>query len=318
MKRLFELRRLVVLAVLLLATTAQAGNADSNVFARFKELAAPADTIKVEQVDISKMSQEEYEQYLLTMPVDTTREHIVNEAFGIQMLARPKGDCVMLRWAPDGFSPWYLANQYGYNIIRIEENVRVDTIKKNLYPMSFEEMKMYFEPTDSLAGAMAQMVYGQGSDLNSKIGEDGADGILQVYEEQQTRFAYAMLLSEIRPDIAKAMALMFVDSTAVKGKEYTYLVKTNVPDSVAKIMPGYVRVENVKYKPEPFEPMILDSLGVDGRSIRIFWPMDVAFTVYDIECRYNGGEWKKLNERDRKSTRLNSSHNVISRMPSSA
>lgn len=297
MKRLFELRRLLVLAVLLLATTAQAGNEDSNVFARFKELAAPADTIKVEQVDISKMSQEEYEQYLLTMPVDTTREHIVNEAFGIQMLARPKGDCVMLRWAPDGFSPWYLANQYGYNIIRIEENVRVDTLKKNLYPMSLEEMKLRFEPSDSLAGAAAQMLYGKGSDLNSKIGEDGADGILQVYEEQQTRFAYAMLLSEIRPDIAKAMALFYVDSTAVKGKEYTYLVKTNVPDSVAKIMPGYVRVENVKQKPEPFEPMILDSLGVDGRSMRLFWPMDVAFTVYDIECRYNGGEWKKLNER---------------------
>jgi hypothetical protein len=130
MKRLFELRRLVVLAVLLLATTAQAGSA-------------------VER--------------MLTLEGDTVRSHTTWETFFLHTLARPKGDCVMLRWAPDKFPAWYLANRYGYNVLRTDEAGRVDTLAKNLFPMPLEEMKQRFEPSDSLAGAAAQMLYGKGS-----------------------------------------------------------------------------------------------------------------------------------------------------------
>ena len=264
MKRLFELRRLVVLAVLLLATTAQAGNA-------------------VER--------------MLTLEGDTVRSHTTWETFFLHTLARPKGDCVMLRWAPDKFPAWYLANRYGYNVLRTDEAGRVDTLAKNLFPMPLEEMKQRFEPSDSLAGAAAQMLYGKGSELDNAIANDGAEGIVQLYEEQQTRFAYAMLLAEIRPDLAKTMALFYVDSTAAKGKEYTYKVTTNIPRKEMNLIYKDVTVVNKKAPVPQYNPVIKDSIGVDGRSIRIFWPMDVAFTVYDIECRYNGGEWKKLNER---------------------
>lgn len=264
MKRLFELRRLVVLAVLLLATTAQAGNA-------------------VER--------------MLTLEGDTVRSHTTWETFFLHTLARPKGDCVMLRWAPDKFPAWYLANRYGYNVLRTDEAGRVDTLAKNLFPMPLEEMKLRFEPSDSLAGAAAQMLYGKGTELDNAIANDGAEGIVKLYEEQQTRFAYAMLLAEIRPDLAKAMALFYVDSTAAKGKEYTYKVTTNIPRKEMNLIYKDVTVVNKKAPVPQYNPVIKDSIGVDGRSIRIFWPMDVAFTVYDIECRYNGGEWKKLNER---------------------
>lgn len=255
---------MVVLAVLLLATTAQAGNT-------------------VER--------------MLTLEGDTVRSHTTWETFFLHTLARPKGDCVMLRWAPDKFPAWYLANRYGYNVLRTDEAGRVDTLAKNLFPMPLEEMKLRYEPSDSLAGAAAQMLYGKGSELDNAIANDGAEGIVQLYEEQQTRFAYAMLLAEIRPDLAKTMALFYVDSTAAKGKEYTYKVTTNIPRKEMNLIYKDVTVVNKKAPVPQYNPVIKDSIGVDGRSIRIFWPMDVAFTVYDIECRYNGGEWKKLNER---------------------
>ena len=264
MKRLFELRKLVVLAVLLLATTAQASNA-------------------VER--------------MLTLEGDTVRSHTTWETFFLHTLARPKGDCVMLRWAPDKFPAWYLANKYGYNVLRTDEAGRVDTLAKKLFPMPLEEMKLRYEPSDSLAGAAAQMLYGKGSELDNAIANDGAEGIVQLYEEQQTRFAYAMLLAEIRPDLAKTMALFYVDSTAAKGKEYTYKVTTNIPRKEMNLIYKDVTVVNKKAPVPQYNPVIKDSIGVDGRSIRIFWPMDIAFTVYDIECRYNSGEWKKLNER---------------------
>lgn len=256
----------------------------------------PDDTTKVNVVDISKMSREEYERYLLTAKVDTTRKDTMMVAFSVHVLARPKGDRVLLRWAPDEFAPWYLANKYGYNLLRINEESVIDTLKKGMLPMPLETMKQHFAPTDSLAGAMAQMLYGKGTGLNNAIGNDGADGIMQVYEEQQTRFAYAMLLAEIRPDLAEAMALMYIDSTARKGKEYTYYVTTNIPRKELTMVYQPATVKNVKTNPPHFEPVITDSIGTDGYSTRIFWPMNPMYSSYDIECRFNGGEWKKLNK----------------------
>lgn len=303
MKGLFSFKGVVVAAALFGAVSLQAANENKSDALRIKKhiyqpIVVASDTAVNDTVDISKMSQKEYEEYLRTAPVDTTIKDSVTVAFSVKVLARPKGDRVLLRWAPDEFAPWYLANKYGYNILRmnLDEGV-VDTIKKNLLPMSLEQMKQSFEPTDSLAAAAAQMLYGKGSKLNDAIGGSGADGIMQVYEEQQTRFAYAMLLSEIRPDIAEAMALMYVDKTAEKGERYMYVVTTNIPKEEANMTYQGVDVKNVLEKPAKFEPKITDSLGTDGLSMRIFWPMEPGYTVYDIECRYNGGEWKKLNER---------------------
>ena len=303
MKGLFSLKGVVAAAALLGTVSLQAVNENNSDALRIKKhiyqpIAIASDTIVTEEVDVSRMSQKEYEEYLRTAPVDTTIRDSVTVAFSVKVLARPKGDSVLLRWAPDEFAPWYLANKYGYNILRMNlDEGFVDTIKKNILPMSIEQMKLRFEPTDSLAAAAAQMLYGKGSKLNDAIGGSGADGIMQVYEEQQTRFAYAMLLSEIRPDIAEAMALMYVDKTAKKGERYMYVVTTNIPKEEANMTYQGVDVKNVPEKPAAFEPQITDSLGNDGLSMRIFWPMEPGYTVYDIECRYNGGEWKKLNER---------------------
>ena len=301
MKGYIRMRGLVMTFVLLVASVAQAvgvGDAEPAIrsIAR-KVLTVPADTIEVNQADLEKMSQKEYEQFLLTQPIDTTRSDTTTVAFSVQVLARAKGDRVLLRWAPDEFAPWYLANKYGYNILRTDKNGVVDTLYKALKPYSIEMLKERFEPTDSLAGAAAQMLYGKGSELNMAIGTDGAEGIMQVYEEQQTRFAYAMLLAEVRPDLAEAMALMYVDETAEKNSEYQYTITTNIPKEVLNMIYQPVYVKNVKEKPSKYDPVITDSMGVDGRSIRLFWSRTPQFSTYDIERQGENGEWIKLNER---------------------
>lgn len=218
--------------------------------------------------------------------------------FEMHVLARPKGDKVLLRWAPSEFAPWFYGNNYGYNIIRmdIDNSMKIDTIASSLKPMPLEEMKVKFEATDSLAGAAAQMLYGKGSAVNDAVSESGSDGIMKVYDEQQTRFAYAMLLAEIRPDLAKAMALMYEDDTARKGGNYMYLVSLTVPDSVIGIDHYPANVTNVKQPPLEYQPLIEDSIGAFGNSVLLKWPIDKRFSTYDIECRYNGGEWEKLNK----------------------
>ena len=219
--------------------------------------------------------------------------------FKMHVLARPKGDKVLLRWAPSEFAPWYFANRNGYKILRVDydNESRIDTLVSDLRPMPLEEMKVKFEASDSLAGAAAQMLYGRGTGVSDAVGESGSDGIMKVYDEQQTRFAYAMLLSEIRPDLAKAMALMYEDNTARKGGNYMYLVTVNAPDSILPVDHFPVDIKNVKQKPEEFKPELKDSIGEFGNSVVLTWPMDRRFSTYDIECRYNGGEWQKLNKR---------------------
>lgn len=296
MRRFSKIRsRIVAFALLLVASVQAVGAVDT---AGTKSmLSVPQDTIKGKDVDVSGMSQKEYAEFLLTQPVDTTRSDSVNIVFSVHTLARAKGNKVLLRWAPDEFAPWYLANKYGYNILRMGKDGVVDTLQKALKPYTVEQMKERFEPSDSLAGAAVQMLYGKGSELNTAIGTDGAEGIMQIYEEQQTRFAYAMLLSEIRPDLAEAMALMYVDNSAVKNAEYSYIVTTNIPKEEMNMSYQPVYVKNVKEKPLKYEPVITDSMGVDGRSIRLFWSKTPDFSTYDIE-RMNGyGEWVKLNER---------------------
>ncbi len=249
--------------------------------------------------EINKMSVEEYAEYLNNIPIDTTKYDSISNRhkFVVQTLARPKGDKVILRWAPDQYVPWFFGNTYGYRVLRIDEDGKLDTLAACLKPMPLEQMKTHFEATDSLAGAVAQMIYGKGTTLKDALTTDGAKGIMKVFEEQETRFAYAMLMSEIRPDLAEAMALRFEDKTAKKGKEYTYIVASNIPDTIAYMSTMPVIVKNTHQDPAHFDPIITDSIGEDGRSIRLFWPMSKEFSTYDIECRYNGGEWKKLNDR---------------------
>ena len=171
--------------------------------------------------EINKMSVEEYAEYLNNIPIDTTKYDSISNRhkFVVQTLARPKGDKVILRWAPDQYVPWFFGNTYGYRVLRIDEDGKLDTLAACLKPMPLEQMKTHFEATDSLAGAVAQMIYGKGTTLKDALTTDGAKGIMKVFEEQETRFAYAMLMSEIRPDLAEAMALRFEDKTAKKGKE---------------------------------------------------------------------------------------------------
>ncbi len=299
MKVYSKIRRFVTAVALFagMAASAAAVHDGVSLHNRIRCIAVPADTVETKRTDLDKMSQKEYETYLLTAPVDTTRCDSVTTGFSVQVLARAKGDRVLLRWAPDEFAPWYLANKHGYNILRVSKDGVVDTLKKNLKPFTLEQLKTRFEPTDSLAGAAAQMLYGKGTGLNEAIGIDGAEGIMQVYEEQQTRYAYAMLLAEVRPDLAEAMALMYVDKTAVKGAEYTYVISTNIPEKELNMSYQPVVVKNVKEKPLSYEPVITDSMGVDGRSIRLFWSRTPQFGTYDIERLGENGEWIKLNER---------------------
>ena len=228
-------------------------------------------------------------------PADTAKNVL---SFTLMSKARPKGDKgVILRWAPQEYAPWVYINQWGYKILRThineEGDFMVDTLVSNLRPMTIDELKARFEPTDSLAGAAAQLLWSKEEPLK----EQSDKSVIDRIDEQATKFAYAMLLSEIRPDLAEAMALRYVDRTAKPGVEYEYIVSTMMPDTIMHIRTTLLKVKNDPESPAAFDVQLRDSVEKDGRSISIMWPYSTEFSTFDIERSDDGGStWKKLNK----------------------
>ena len=246
-------------------------------------------------------------------------------SFPIMVAARAYGDSIVLRFAALEFAPWRLGLQYGYCITRIcddgevkeivveepdtiderrEKDNGIDTLEHSFMPLTLEQMQQRFLPTDSMAGVAAQMMWKAGSTLEDVVktakatGQgNGMSAVMELYDEQQTRYAYALMIAEFRADLAEAMCMRYTDRNVVKGRHYSYYITSLVPDDELKVNTGTVEVDNVPYVHPPFEPEITDSVS-SGNDIILYWPLNAGgYTAYDIERRTPGGEWKRLNNR---------------------
>ena len=230
----------------------------------------------------------------------------------IHLIARSYGDSIVLRWAAEDYVSWNYLNHVGVDIYRFavidnpdkvtEDDLNVDTLAYRLKPATLEEWRALYSTTDSVASIAMGTLYGEGGftqDQSSHgVGEMGA--LLDVHDDQQFRFAMAVLASEWRPDVAERLAMRFVDRTAKKGKRYEYVVRPSVFDSTGNLdfRAGHIEdIENKKYKPEPFTIVMGDSvIGVNN--IRIWWQQTPRFSSFDIHRRAMGeSTWTKVNTR---------------------
>lgn len=229
---------------------------------------------------------------------DTIR--VKKEYFDIYLLTRAYSDHVVLRWAPSEFVPWRYLNDDGYYIFR--ETVQPDGIIVSdslawVKPLSVDGFKQRFQKTDSLAGAAVQLIYGRGTTLDQTEAAPGSmKSIIQVYEEQQSRVGFAMMIAELRPDLAEAMGLMYVDRTVKPGATYNYFVVPGTPDSLCAIRGDHVlNVKLGSYQREKLQVQLQDSI-TGPLSIQLAWP-PTNYSAYDIERRRVGEwKWQQLNQ----------------------
>lgn len=240
------------------------------------------------------------------------------ESLGTVVTARAYGDSIVLRWAATEFAPWKLGLQYGYCITRIcddltvendetdekEGNDGIDTLEHRFMPLTLEQMQQRFLPTDSMAGVAAQMMWKAGSTLEDVMKTAKASGqgngmsaVMDLYDEQQTRYAYALMIAEFRADLAEAMCMRYTDRNVVKGRHYSYYITPLIPIDELRTNTGTVELDNIPYVHPPFEPEVTDSVS-SGNDVILYWPLNAGgYTAYDIERRTPGGEWKQLNNR---------------------
>lgn len=207
----------------------------------------------------------------------------------LMVLGKYMGDSVVLRWTTANYPLWLAVRKAGVEVYRAEFNATNNSLENQkklttlpLKPMTLEEMKKHFNRNDTTAAMIAQVMYG--GTLNGKQQTQNLENLDVMEAEQSNRFVYATYLADLYPNIANAIALRFVDKTALKGKTYYYYLKSDVKT------PGLVFEEsgtmvNTKtyFKPEKLQSV--DAIGLD-KSVRLFWSRlegDARFTAYQIE-----------------------------------
>ena len=222
--------------------------------------------------------------------------------YSVFVNSRSYDDYIYVRWAPDEYVPWRILNYWGYDVVRIYEGkneIEADTIAR-VKPLSLEQFKATFEASDTLAAAAAQIIYGKRTEFgNTEAHPESMQSIVELYEEQQMVYSYAMMIAEKRRDIAIAMGLAFEDRTAKPNRKYNYIIDAVVPDTILKVGTYITRADKLgSWKPEKLKVKITDSIQAPA-NVQLVWPRTEEYTTFDIErrCVSRGEEWVKLNDK---------------------
>ena len=223
----------------------------------------------------------------------------------IHLKVRTYGDRVALRWLPEDFVSWQFLAWSGVNVLRVDkETGEMTTVASALKPLSQQQFEQkYALQTDSLAAVCAGVLYGDGglkaNQTREKPGSQGAN--VELNNEQDLSFGYAMMVAEWRPDLAEAMAVGLTDRSVRRGHVYDYYVQPSTTDFGGKIIfePGVSEgVKNEAYKPLPYDPK-LSYEQVSPRRVGVSW-IDLTHSSYEIERREvspHGSDWQRLNDK---------------------
>lgn len=231
----------------------------------------------------------------------------------IKLLVRTYGDRVYLRWVPEDYVSWMFLTIGGVNVLRSKPgSIDVDTLAYALKPLSQAEFQAKYGTDDDQANIAMGVLYGEGrighGQTEDPPGTMGAS--VEVNNEQDISFGFAMLVAEWRPDLAQDMAVGLIDRTARQGETYEYIVQPTVWDTKGKIIfePGVrSNLVNRPFRRIPYDPQLEDTLTSPRRFV-LSWE-DKYHSSYEVERRYVGpfGQsagspaaptpWQRVNEK---------------------
>jgi len=229
--------------------------------------------------------------------------------FSHQVTSRSAKDQIILRWAPTSYLYWSMANQYGYNIERIEVNI--DPTKNNdalteeqltfkpltkspIKPWSKEEFGNKIDTTNKYLLVAAQMLYGA-PESQGNVTKGGT--FANTLDEQSNKHAYALMAADFDVETANALGMMYVDKDVKPGMFYYYRVTINhsEPDYPTDTIDIYIDFSK-KYVPQAVTNCWIESYD---KHIEVAWTFSnsAKFSAYDIERSTDQKKWTRLNER---------------------
>lgn len=200
----------------------------------------------------------------------------------IQVIARVQKDKILLRWAVTTPMAWKKLNIYGYTLERYTvtrdnktlSNPEKLVLSKVLKPEPLETWEKIIEANDN-AAIIAQAIYGENFTVD---GSNKLENIVNLSEETEQRFTFALFSADKDFEIAKKAGLGFEDKTVKLNEKYAYRVISNVPENEMSIDYGGIFVSLKEYEPLP-KPMDFTVHFTDNSSM-LSWNFKTLSQVY--------------------------------------
>ncbi len=219
----------------------------------------------------------------------------------IKVIARPFTDNrILVRWGSTTPISFRKLNKYGYQLKRYTISISGQTldkpIEKNLgffKPAQPEEWLKVIESNNN-AAIVAQSIFGKSFDVQ---GVGAMQGIINMSQEQQQRFTWALYACDQDFEVAKLAGLGFEDVEIKATEKYVYKVYSMVPETEMKIRDGGVFIGMQDYEALP-KPLDVAAVFNDGR-VMLNWNYKIhktLFNSYFIERSTDGKNFKTLNK----------------------
>jgi len=249
--------------------------------------------------------------------VVNNKDSVSEKKIEIQVIARVQKNKILLRWAVNDPLAWKKLNKYGYSLERYtltRDNKTLEKpekliLAKVIKPEPLETWEKLIEVNDE-AAIVAQALYGEDFAI---IGADNLQSIINLSEDMQQRFTFALYTADKDYEIAKKAGLGFEDLTPKQNEKYIYRISSNVPEAEMNIAYGGVFVSLKEYEPLP-KPMDFTANFTDS-STMLSWNFKILaheYGSYYVERSSDRKNFKRVTEKPYTSlNQQNSSNNRI-------
>ena len=203
---------------------------------------------------------------------------------------------VRLRWSPQSYHIWKIANKYGYTLQRYtfdrQMNLKLERTD-DFRPLSLDEWEPIADTNDR-AAVVAQAMFGDSFEIANE--SSSILRMINMAQEQDMRFSFAMLMAAQDFTLACQMGLG-TQQRIEPDKKYLYRLFVNVPDSVVKCDTAgcIVTVDDIPQLPNILD---LDAFYINGR-IELRWPKMVNedyFVGYYVERSSDSVNYIRINQ----------------------
>lgn len=203
-------------------------------------------------------------------------------------------DIVKLRWMPTGYALWQEGIKHGYKIERIEDASQTKIIlAEGLKPISAADFDNQF-PTNNSAKSAKMMLYDL--TINTAPAQSNSlKDVVEIQEQNDGRFLFAMVAAENDFAVAKAMALGFEDDQVDPNLTYSYIITIDDEEVMASVQPGFGVPDFSGVSLEPVNSLItnLDSdVAVLSWDVKDF---ERVYSSWNIERSIDGIQFEKIN-----------------------
>ncbi len=227
----------------------------------------------------------------------------------IQVIARALPGKIILRWAPTSTLAWQYCNKYGFKIERVTMTKKNKLIKnRKIQMLTSDTIKLWNEnqwetivydksgEVNKYVAIAAQAIFGESFEITEDY-TNSITKIIQKSQENEMRFTFALFAADKSLNVAKAMGLMFIDSTAVADEKYLYRVSANVPLSKMQIDTGYVYIGIADHAELP-RPLELNA-HFEDHQVTLSWNRELfqhIYTDYIVERSDNGKDFSPIGD----------------------